>query len=105
MNKQLLVDYANLKIQAKQIADQIEFLNPQVLKAVAEIRGENDQPVALGELPGYVFTITKRKTWKYPEAINTADKLLRESKKTAEADGSATYIEKEQLMFLSPKED
>ena len=104
MNKQALLKYAELKIQASKIEAELEFLKPEVLKSVAEIRGDSEDPVALQEFPGYSFTLQNRKTWKYSGIVADLDKRLKERKKTEEANGDATFEEKPQLMFLSPKE-
>lgn len=77
---------------------------PEVLKEVQAIRGDSDQPVGLAEFPGCSFTVQSRKTWKYSEFVKDAIKVLDARKEDEQADGTATYTEAKQLMFLTPKE-
>ena len=101
--KTRLLEYGQLKIQANEIEAKLEFLKEQCLKDVLEIRGDADQPIALQELPGYKFSIMKRKTWTYPDYVKEAEKNLKAEKKDAEATGAATFTETEHLLFTSPK--
>lgn len=103
-NKQILLDYARIKIEISKLEAELEMIKPSALSEVLAIRGEQDVPVQLQELPGYSFTVQKRKTWTYPLFIQEAQKSVKEKQKEAEATGEATFEEKEQLMFIAPKE-
>jgi hypothetical protein len=103
MNKKLLLEYANLKIQAKEIEAKLEFLYDEALKQVQEIKGDSDQPVALDTLPGYTFGIASRKTWTYSQSLQTKEIDLKTLKATEQATGAATFIEEQQLRFSSPR--
>lgn len=103
-NKELLKEYAQYKIELADLEARMELIKDAVLAEVIEIKGDSDSPVQLSDLPGYSFSIQKRKTWTYPSDILDAEQVLKDKKKEAEATGEATFIEKEQLMFNSPKE-
>lgn len=103
-NKELLLRFAEVKIQIAKYESELEMIKDQVLREVQELRGDTDSPVTLNDLPGYSFSIMKRKTWEYPEYVKQAIKNLEKEKKHAEQTGSATFTETEHLLFKSPKE-
>lgn len=49
------------------------------------------------------FTVSKRKVWTYPEAINDLNEELKAQKAKAESTGEATYDEVEGLRFTPVK--
>lgn len=110
-NKELLLRYAELKLQQNKIEEEIELLKPAVLLEVEEIKYGSDEPVALAELPGYSFTIEKgRKKWTYGDhttaLIAEAEKRKKEEQKLClqEGRGPASYVEGEPiLVFNTPR--
>jgi len=103
-NKQLLLRYAEIKIQIAKYESELEMLKEQALKEVKDIQGDTNQPVALSELPGFSFSVQKRKTLTYSPTTQQAEKALEKRKKEEQATGDATFVEKESLVFNSPKE-
>lgn len=103
-NKQILLRYAELKIQASKLEEEMEMLKAQCLEEIKALRGDTDSPIELSELPGYKFSTMKRKTWTYSEYVKDAEKVLKARKKDEEADGTASFVETETLIFKSPKE-
>lgn len=99
MNKSLYKEYAELKIEEKKIKIRIEELNPQIKKEIIDM-GLDKLPTNLGN-----FNIKKVKRWKYSELIDSLKKQLDESKAQEEANGTATFVEVEQLEFREIKND
>lgn len=104
MSKELLSKYAKLKIEIAKLENELEFLQPEVLKAVQAIKGDTDQPVELSHLPGYSFNVSYRKTWNYTERVKAKEIELQTLKATEEATGAADYYETPQLRFNKPRE-
>ncbi len=102
INKAQLERYAELKVMEKQIKNELEFLAPAILPQVTEFMEANE-----GALPGVEgkgkFSITRKKTWHYSTLVIQNEKDLKELKKEEEANGEATFEEKEILMFTQPK--
>lgn len=103
-NKELLLQYANLKIKQKAIEQELEMLKAQTLAEVLSITGGEDQPVALSELPGFSFSLANYKTWVYTQFVKDSEAALKERKAEEQKTGEATFTEEPQLRFNSPKE-
>lgn len=106
-NKELLLKYANLKIQASQIEDELELLKPEVQAEVEALIGETDQQVALENLPGISFIMAKtRAKWEYSAHTQAQEQALKETKKGEEQTGVATNLNdgKRELRVNLPKE-
>lgn len=104
-NKDLLLRYAELKIQISKIEEELDMIKPSVLTTVATLRGDSDSPIELQEYPGYSFTIKpgKRK-WEYTPSTQDMEKKLKEIKKEEEQLGLATADEPEPVLtFNSPR--
>lgn len=98
MNKQNFEKYAQLKEQEKEIAEEIKELKPLLVEDMLEAKADKV------ESDYGTFSIVKRKHWTYSSDTQALDLKLKEIKKTEEADGTATYTEKENLMFTNKKE-
>lgn len=96
MNKEILERYAQLKMEAKMIEEEIKDLQPQVV----EIMGDNEEL----EVKGVgTFIRAIRRAWTYPEAIKNAEADLKVAKKEAEQTGDATAVENPYLLFKNEK--
>lgn len=104
MNIDLVKRYAQLKIQAAQLEDEMEMIKPEVLLSILEIRGDSDSPVQLQDFPGYSFTVKELKKWEYsPETTELANQL-KERQKVEKQTGDAIVVEENHsLIFNSPK--
>lgn len=92
--KNLLDEYAGVKVQIKALEKRAEELNPKVLAAMQD----NDLgEVAVGELG--VLTVGKRRTWEYSLETKNIETLYKEKKKEEERLGIANYTEKSYITF------
>src|SRR6185369_9177088 len=103
-NKDLLLQYAKVKIQISKYESELEMLKDQVLEEILKLRGDSDQPIDLSELPGYTFTVQKRKNWIFTPAVSDLSKALEARKTLEKQTGDATFTENEILVFNQPKE-
>lgn len=99
INKEAVKEYAELKIQEKAIKARIEELNPVIKQQLIDA-GFDKLPTNLGN-----FNIKKSKKWTYSAAVTAAKESLDELKANEEADGTATYVEVEQLEFRETKNE
>ena len=97
MNTQLFQDYAQLKIQEKQLKEQIDSLKEEVIK---EMQGADldKQPTELG-----TFTIQSSKKWTFTKEVESAQKEVERLKKHEQANGKATFTEVPELKFFHIK--
>lgn len=100
MNKELLVQYAQLKIQEKELQSKIKELAPQILKSIDDSGADK---VELSEYGSFSLVTTKK--WKYSEAVKTAETVLEQLQEKEKADGTATFEENKQLKFFALKEN
>lgn len=103
MTKDLLIRYGQLKQTISKAEEELELIKDQALKDFLTLRGD-DEHLALQELPGCTFILMKRKTWTYPDHVKVAEKMLKEEKTHAEQTGTATFVEKESLVFKTSKD-
>lgn len=96
MNKENLKEYAELKIKEKGIKTRIDELNPLIKQEMLDL-GLDKVPTSAGN-----FNIKKIKKWSYSPAVAAAKDSLDATKAAEEADGTATYVEVEQLEFREP---
>jgi len=97
MKPEILREYAELKIKEKQIKVRIDELNP-IIKDEIVNAGLDKLPTNLGN-----FNIKKIKRWTYSDEVDSAKQNLDELKSKEEADGTATFVEVEQLEFREIK--
>ena len=98
MNKELLQQYASLKLQEKAIAEQLAQLNHQVLKEIQDA-GVDKVSAEFG-----TFSIGKRKNWKFSADVQIAEKEVEELKISEKATGKATAEEKPYVIFKNKEE-
>lgn len=91
MKKTIFKEYAQLKIEAREIEERIKAMQPEVMEAM----GDNEEVIS----EYGVFTKAHRRDWIYPSDIELAATALKESKKRAEQLGDASYTENEYLLF------
>lgn len=87
--------YENLKIQERHIAAQLDELKEIIFPLVpedAEVEGEHG-----------VFYLQKRAKWTYSKDTKRAEEDLKKSKKTEEADGTATATYSSSLYYRTKK--
>ena len=90
-------EYAVLESQIAALEAKKDQLRPAILeKMIAE--GVDKVETAVGK-----FSVTKRKTWTYPEEVNEIGEEFKAAKAKAESTGEATYEESESLRFTSAK--
>lgn len=93
MNKQHLEKYAELKNQIKILEENIDELQPLIL-AEMETEQADEIDTEFGR-----FLTGKRRTYTYPQEIESEIEKIKELKKEAEAKGTASYTEKSYLIF------
>ena len=103
-NKEVLIRYAQIKLEMSKLEAEADMIKEEALASVLEIRNGQEAPVELSEFPGYKFTIQKRKTWEYSPTVKDMEARVKMIKKDEEADGTATFTEKESLVFKSPSD-
>ncbi len=90
-------EYAILDAQIKHLENQKDNLRLTILKEMME-KGEESVDTAVGK-----FSVTKLKTWSYPERVLEINEKFKAEKAKAESTGEATYVEKESLRFTQIK--
>jgi hypothetical protein len=96
--KATLRQYASLKEQAKQIADQIEMMQPEIELIVVEL-DPTDKKVTVADLG--VFFMKSKKKYTYTEATQMMEKNLKATQKDEQASGAATYVDNPYVQFDS----
>lgn len=89
----ILREYAELKKQEKALAVQIAELQPQVL-GVMKTHMADELDTGFGK-----FILSKRRSYTYSPAVSDLEADLKGRKAEEEANGTASYAEKEVLMF------
>lgn len=97
MNKELLEEYAQLKIKEKELAARIKELGPEI-KAMIEETGADKVDMEVG-----TFTITVRKTWNFSDLHSVKKTELKDLEEREKADGTAEFEEETSLMFKEKK--
>lgn len=100
MNKSKLEKYRDLKVKAKLIEDQLSGLATEI---ITEMRAEDKDKLALADNTG-VFSLLKRKTWKYSPTVDAMEESVKKQKADEQARGIAEVTEKDVLVFTVPKE-
>lgn len=93
-NKKKLEIYARLKQEIKALEEKADTLNPEVLEIMRTVGVEE---VAIGDMGK--ITLGSRRTWKYSEKLQEAEKHLKSEKKIEEQTGLADYVEKHYVIF------
>lgn len=92
--KNILDEYAKLKIEIKALEEKASELNPKVIEALRENDLGEVQVSDLG-----VLTMSTRRTWKYSKTLQEEETALKEKKKNEERLGVANYEEKSLVTF------
>jgi len=92
--KNILDEYAKLKIEIKALEEKADELNPKVLEALRENDLGEVQVSDLG-----VLTVATRRTWRYSPTLKEEEAILKEKKKNEERLGLANYEEKSFVTF------
>ncbi|MFA6476642.1 MAG: hypothetical protein WCV68_04570 [Candidatus Paceibacterota bacterium] len=98
MTKENFVRYAELKTQVAAAEAEMDLLKAKLLDDLASVE---DKPVELESVG--VFSITKRKNWKYTEIYDGLKVQLKEREKEEQAKGLATFTEDRNVMFRPVK--
>lgn len=98
MKKENFQTYADLKNKIKELSQQAEIIEGEILQEITEAGVEKVES-------GFgTFSLMKRKTWKYSEDIKTLEEGMKKNKKMEEENGTATFEEKTSLRFQATKE-
>lgn len=97
MNNSLYEEYAILDSEIKALEGKKDELRSLILKEMVD-RGEEGVETSVGK-----FSITKLKTWTYPEKVIEIGEKFKAAKAKSESTGEATYVEKESLRFSQIK--
>lgn len=90
-------DYAVLDAHIKELEGKKDELRGLILKEMVE-KGEEAIETGVGK-----FTVTRLKTWTYPEKVLEIQEKFKAAKAKSESTGDATYTEKESLRFTQIK--
>ncbi len=90
-------EYASVEAKIKELDAQKDQLRGLILKQMTD-NGQEMVETAIGK-----FSITRLKTWTYPEKVLAIGEKFKAEKAKAESTGDATYVEKESLRFTGIK--
>lgn len=93
----ILEQYAELKVQEKELKKKIEALQPKIIEHVTA-KGEKSLKTDFGK-----FNVTERSTWKYTEAVDKQKAKLVKLQEKEQATGVAEKTVKQSLTFTIPK--
>lgn len=98
MSKELVTEYAAAKLKIKQLEEQCDMMQPDVLKYIAQRMADSDnQPVVLPEMG--TFSVYPRRVWKYTPECDDLKKKYEDRKKVEQAKGWAEAEEVPTLKF------
>lgn len=92
-DRDLYIQYAEMKNAQKILDERIDEINQIILEQMVE-QGEEKKVFDFGG-----FTVGKRATWKYTEAVKEIEDKVKEVKKEEQEKGLATKEEKPYLIF------
>lgn len=93
----LYLEYAALDAQIKELEAQKDEKKALILQQMVEA-GEEAVETEVGK-----FSVTRLKTWTYPEKVIELGDKFKAAKAKAESTGEASYVEKESLRFTQIK--
>ena len=99
MNKQILLRYADLERQRREIEIQQASLKESIIVDLSAAEIEKAVVKEIG-----TFTLVKRKTWKYSKEIAHLQEELAEAQQEEQRLGTATFEEKTTVAFYPNKE-
>lgn len=94
IDKDTLLEYAELKAKIKEIEERIKEIAPTILEVLTSTGSEEIDVKGTGK-----FILSLYRTWTYPQEIVTIEETLKAKKKESEQKGTATYVEKPVLKF------
>lgn len=94
----LFSEYYVLDTQIKELTAQRDAKKEQIIKEVSQTK-DGKLKTDFGQ-----FTVTKLKTWTYPQHVLDMETQYKVAKLKAENTEEATYTEKESLRFTPNKE-
>ena len=90
-------EYATIDTLIKELEQKKDEIKGLILAEMVE-SGQEAVETEVGK-----FSITKRKTWTYPENVTELGDEFKAAKAKAESTGDATYIEEPSLRFTGIK--
>lgn len=90
-------EYAVIDAQIKELTAKKDALKETILSEMSQA-GEEKVETAVGK-----FSITKLKSWTYPEEVVQLGEDFKAAKAKAESTGDATFVENDSLRFTSTK--
>ncbi len=99
MDKIILQEYAELKIQEKEITKKLEECKGKVLETLLEVGIDEEHPVELNGIG--TFSLGKRRKYIYSDKVKNLEKVIKEEKETEERTGEAKYDETVYTIFKS----
>lgn len=97
MNKDLLIEYAELKKQEKEISAKIDEFKPKVMEMLLEVGIDEEHPVELADVG--TFSLGKRRKYVYSDRVQSLEKTIKEEKEREERTGEAQYNETTYTIF------
>jgi len=97
MNKELFAQYAELKLQQRDVEAQIEKISPQLVNQMVDGGADKVQTDA------GTFVIVHRKQWSFTDKVKHQEDVLKTIKENEMANGDATFVERPTLTFFEPK--
>lgn len=92
--REILSEYAEIKAKIKELEEKAEEISLTIQQQITDSGSDKIDAAGIG-----TFTVAKRKAWKYSETILRMAEDLANTKKTEQADGTATYEEDPYLVF------
>ncbi len=89
--------YAEIDAKIKALEAEKDEIRGIILSEMVE-SGQEGVETEVGK-----FSVTRLKTWTYPEKVTELGDKFKAAKAKAESTGEATYVEKESLRFNSIK--
>lgn len=93
----IYAEYALLDAQEKEIKSRKETMREDIIKTMMD-QNIQSQAHTLGK-----FTVSKIRSWTYPEKVIELSEELKAQKALAESTGEATFTEAESLRFTPIK--
>lgn len=97
MEQNIYEEYAIVKAQKAELEAREDVLKASIIADM------NERETSKEETPLGRFSITRRKTWTYPQRVIDLGETFKAEKSKAESTGEATYVEAESLTFTSAK--
>jgi hypothetical protein len=100
MNKELLLEYAEIKSRIKELNTRLEEIKPIIVTGMEDKSLDELTVEDVGK-----FFFKERRTWIYPIELESAEKQLKADKKVAQQKGTATCDITRELNFRGINEN